>query len=188
MANTYLNTIIDRINRVSGEAGQAFGGLSAEQMNWKPGDKQWSIGQCLEHLIVSNRTYFPQLKALGNEIPKAPTFWERLPFLPKFWGNMLLRSITPEPKRKMSAPSVFKPGQSEVAEDILQQFKAHNLELVRHLRNTRGLNHSHVVITSPAASFVVYSLHDAINILANHEERHLLQAKRVMEADGFPRG
>ena len=185
MANAYLNTIIDRLNRVSQEAEQAFGGLSASQLNWKPNEKQWSVGQCLNHLIVSNRTYYPQLKALGNDTKKT-SFWERLPFLPKLWGNMLLGSITPEPQRKMTSPKVFRPAQSQADPDIVRQFKLHNQELIKYIRNTRSLNHQHTIITSPAAGFIVYSLHDAVNILANHEERHLYQARRVMEMDGFP--
>ncbi len=185
MANTYLNTIIGRIGRASQEAGQAFGNLSASQLNWKPSDKQWSIGQCLDHLIVSNCAYFPQLKACGDNTRQA-TFWERLPLLPKFWGYMLLRSITPLPSQKMRAPGVFKPSMSAIDADIVALFKAHNQELIRLLHNTRDINHDAAIITSPASAFVVYSLRDAINILANHEERHLLQARRVMENEGFP--
>ena len=185
MGNTYLNTIINRLEKASQEAQQDFGSLSSQQLNWKPNEKQWSIGQCLEHLIVSNRTYFPELKALGSEAYQ-PSFWVRLPLLPTFWGKMLLGSITPVPKQKMAAPKVFRPVQSQAPADIVQQFAAHNRELIKHLRNTRGFNHHHTIITSPAARFVVYSLHDAVNILANHEERHLYQARRVMEMDGFP--
>ncbi|MCB0586773.1 MAG: DinB family protein [Phaeodactylibacter sp.] len=186
MANTYLNTIIERIARVSQEAQNAFGGLSANQLNWKPGEKQWSVGQCLEHLIVSNRTYFPQLKALGDDT-RTPTFWERMPLLPGLWGKLLLKSITPEPRQKMASPTAFRPVLSQAPADIVGQFTAHNQELVKHLRNTRGLNHRHTIITSPANRIIVYSLYDAVNILANHEERHLLQAKRVMEMEAFPK-
>lgn len=185
MANTYINTIIDRLNKVSNEVQHAFGDLSPGQLNWKPGEKQWSIGQCLEHLIVSNQTYFPQLKALGNETFKA-SFWQRLPFLPRLWGGMLLRSITPVPRQKMKAPGVFRPVQSQADPDIVRQFTAHNRQLIKHIRNTRSLNHRHTVISSPAARFITYSLYDAIHILANHEERHLRQAIRVMETEGFP--
>ena len=185
MSNSYLDTIITRIGNASREAEQAFGGLSARQLNWKPSEKQWSAGQCLEHLIVSNRTYFPQLEAVANGARKA-AFWEQVPFFLCFWGSMLLRSITPVPKQKMKAPDVFRPAQSQVGPDIVRQFTAHNQELIRHLRNLGNLDLKRTIITSPAASFITYSLHDAVTILANHEERHLLQARRVTEQEGFP--
>jgi len=44
-----------------------------------------------------------------------------------------------------------------------------------------------VIITSPVASFATYSLLDAYKILVAHERRHMTQAKRVMETDGFPK-
>lgn len=185
MSQTYIHTIISRLEKASREAEQSFGGLSSRQLNWKPAEEAWSAGQCLEHLIVSNRTYFPQLEAVAKGARKA-TFWERIPFLPNLWGNMLLRSITPIPKKKMKAPGVFRPARSQVAADIVRQFTAHNQELIRRLRNLGNQDLKRTIITSPAASFITYSLHDAVTILANHEERHLLQARRVMAREGFP--
>jgi len=43
------------------------------------------------------------------------------------------------------------------------------------------------VVTSPLMGFVTYSLDDCYSILAVHGPRHIGQAKRVTEAEGFPR-
>ncbi len=184
--DNYSKYIINRINRASEQAERLFGGLSEQQLNWKPGPQQWSIGQCLEHLIVSNRQYFPQFRELASNT-KRFTFWERLPLWPRFWGWLMRRSIRPAPKYKLKAPKVFQPHASKVVPEIVQLFRAHNQQLVRHIHNTRNQDFDRPHITSPAAAFVTYSLRDAFFILANHEERHILQARRVMEMEGFPR-
>jgi hypothetical protein len=46
---------------------------------------------------------------------------------------------------------------------------------------------SAVTITSAVAPIAFYSVLDAFKILVAHERRHLLQAERVVNADGFPR-
>lgn len=42
------------------------------------------------------------------------------------------------------------------------------------------------IITSPVAAFVTYSVLDGYRIIVRHGQRHLAQAKRVMEVEGFP--
>lgn len=99
----------------------------------------------------------------------------------------MLRSVTPVPKQKLKAPKVFEPHESQVVPEIVQLFITHNQQLIQHIRNTRNQDYDRPHITSPAARFVTYSLRDAFTILANHEERHLLQARRVMSLEGFPK-
>jgi hypothetical protein len=41
-------------------------------------------------------------------------------------------------------------------------------------------------ITSPASRFINYSLKGLLLIITLHEQRHLLQAKRVMQSNDFP--
>jgi hypothetical protein len=44
-----------------------------------------------------------------------------------------------------------------------------------------------IIITSPVASFVTYSLLDGYKIIVAHEQRHFAQAKRVMQLSEFPK-
>jgi hypothetical protein len=54
------------------------------------------------------------------------------------------------------------------------------------MRKTEKLPLSTMIITSPVAAFVTYSLKDAYTIMALHNRRHFNQAKRVTEAAEFP--
>ncbi len=61
---------------LAAEAEQSFGHLSVRQLNSKPHPEQWSVGQCLHHLVTSNSTYFPIFeKIIAGE--KGATLWER---------------------------------------------------------------------------------------------------------------
>lgn len=42
----------------------AFGKLSAEELNWKPDFNTWSIAQNIDHVIKINESYFPILRQL----------------------------------------------------------------------------------------------------------------------------
>ncbi len=180
----HIKEIVNRIEAVSQEAERLFGHCSADELNWQPAPGQWSIGQCFEHLIISNKQYFPQLKELASNTKKF-SFWERLPFWAELCGYFMRRYVTSEPRHKMPAPTVFQPPHSKVAPEIILLFKTHNQQLIKYIQAVRNLEYDQPNITSPAASFITYSLRDAFTILANHEERHLRQAQRVMELGGF---
>jgi hypothetical protein len=55
------------------------------------------------------------------------------------------------------------------------------------MKSTSDLDLEKIIVTSPAASFIAYSLMDAYRIIVVHEKRHLQQAKRVAEESGFPK-
>ena len=54
------------------------------------------------------------------------------------------------------------------------------------ISRTGSLDSTKIIITSPVASVITYSLADAIQLMSVHERRHFQQAERVMQAQGFP--
>ena len=53
-----LSAVLAEGRLVAEETTRAFNQLSAEQINWKPSEAEWSVGQCFDHLIISNHPYF----------------------------------------------------------------------------------------------------------------------------------
>jgi len=53
-------------------------------------------------------------------------------------------------------------------------------------RYVKYLDLEKIVITSPVAAAVTYSLMDAYRIIVVHEARHFQQAKRLTEEATFP--
>jgi hypothetical protein len=181
-----LSALLSEAEKIGGEARETFGGLSPSQLNWKPGHEQWSIGQCFEHLILTNSPYFPLFeKIAAGELKKS--LWQRMPLLPAFFGKLVIGAVSPESPRKVKARRAFQPAASEVDGQIISRFTSHQEELVRLMKATDGLELDKIIITSAISSLVIYSLLDGYRILITHERRHFLQAERVMAEVGFPR-
>jgi hypothetical protein len=180
-----LSELIAKAEQVRSNANAAFEALSAEQINWRPSAGQWSIAQCLEHLIRLNEPYFPQIDKILSGQRKA-SLWERVPLLPAFFGRLVLSAVQPESKKKVKARPAYTPVWSSIDIGILVRFSAHQQDLIRRMKATAELPIEKIVITSVVSPFVTYSLLDAYRILVAHERRHLRQAERVMRAPRFP--
>ena len=167
---------IDKITLV---AEMLFSGLSSEQLNWKPNSETWSIAQNLEHLIVVNETYYPVLSSLKKGTYKK-RFLANFGFIVSFFGKTVLNAVKPDRKKKMKTFSIWEPGQSRVGIDIISRFKKHQSELQKQINEAKELLTNRIVISSPASKIVVYRLEIAFDIVVNHEQRHLEQAKEIL--------
>jgi len=179
-----LADLIAAVNKVASEAKSVFGNLSVTQLNWKPSSDRWSVAQCFDHLITSNKGYFPVVENVLAG--KKQTFWESMPLLPKLAGKMLIKSLDPASTRKIRAPKKFQPSESNISGSVIDDFAAQQAEIVGKMRATEHLDLGRIIITSPVAAVVTYSLMDAYRIIVVHERRHFEQARRVMEESAFP--
>jgi hypothetical protein len=185
-AKRSLPEIIDEAAAIASDSQTTFGHLRANQVNWKPSPDQWSVAQCFDHLITTNRGYFPQFdQVIKGE--KITTLWQRAPFLPGFFGGLLIRAVSPEAKRKLKAPIKFQPSTSDIDPQIVNKFLAHQQEVIGKVEAMGQKNIDRIVIYSPATNLVIYSALDACRIIVAHERRHLIQAQRVMESRDFPK-
>lgn len=150
--------------------------LSAEELHLHPQQDAWSIAQIMDHLRVINGTYFPILEAL-----KAGTYqnkWTaRFPFLVRFFGNMILRSVQPESPRKVRTFPVWEPSQEPMIPNVRVAFSHHQERLKEAITQASPLLKTDPVIGSPANPWIVYRLSTAFDIIVAHECRHLAQAQ-----------
>lgn len=180
-----LATVLAEASLVTDETKRVFGRLSGEQVNWKPGEREWSIGQCFDHLIISNRPYGPIFEEIlaGRRCQRV---WERMPLLPRFFGRLLINTLRPDSGRRARARPAFYPSSSYIAPAIITTFLEQQEQLLRLMEASRDLDLDGTTITSPVLRFVTYSLMDACRIIVVHEQNHFVQAKRVIESQGFP--
>jgi hypothetical protein len=183
--NGELDGLVAELQAVASDASKVFGGLSAVQLNWKPSAERWSVGQCFDHLIVTNRTFFPAIEKVAAGTFQS-SLWGRVSPLSGFFGRLILKALDPERGRKTKAPRVFEPSQSEVAADVIKQFEAHQGELSARIRATAGADLRGLKVTSPVSPVATYSLLDAYRIVVAHERKHFAQARRVTQSEGFP--
>lgn len=170
-----LNQEIDEITRGFNELTV---GLSEDQLNTKPSPQVWSLAQIMDHIIVINKTYEPILKGLHQGTYKPP-FLSKLPFLVRFFGNVVLDSVKPDQKRKTKTFPLWEPSYSHIPKEIIEDFNAHQESLKSWMKEAQPLIEKGVVIHSPANKIIVYSLAKAFEIIVTHEKRHLKQAQAL---------
>jgi len=179
-----LATVITAANNVAADAKSTFGNLNPSQLNWKPSPERWSVAQCFDHLLTSNRGYLPIFDSVLAG--RKQTFWESLPLLPGLGARLLIKSLDPATTRKLKAPKNFQPAESDIRATVIDDFVEQQRLIVEKMKATQHLDVDQIIITSPALSVVTYSLMDAYRVIVVHEARHFQQAKRVTEEPAFP--
>lgn len=179
-----LQSLITAANKVADETKATFSPLTPVQLNWKPSAEQWSVAQCFEHLLTSNKGYFP---IIDNVLAgQKQTLWQSMPGLPGLAGKLLIKSLDPAATRKLKAPKSFQPSESDISSSVINDFVEQQARIVEKMKATAHLNLEKIVISSPALGAITYSLMDAYRIIVVHEQRHFQQARRVTEEQGFP--
>lgn len=170
-----------RINAITARVETLFGGLDAEALNRQPAPGKWSVAQCLDHIIVLNRTYFDipaKIRAGAYPLP----FHARFGFMVDFFGKFILQSVNPDRRKPIKTFPVWEPSHSDIPGDIVARFKAHQEELKGFMAEAGALAAQGQVVVSPASRVVVYRMATLIEIILQHEERHVNQAEEVNPA------
>ena len=166
------------------EGRELFGGLDATQLNWKPDPRQWSVAQCLDHLLTVDRLMFEAMTRAADPARRI-SFLERLPVFPRLFGRMMVKSLGPQVTRKFPAPSSATPSASAIDAAIVSRFIDHQSECATRIRELGRPGAERIVMRSPFGP-ITYSLLNACRIVCAHERRHFEQARRVLTSPGFP--
>jgi hypothetical protein len=173
-----IETWIAELRSITGLFLKEFGELTTEELNRKPGPGRWSIAQNIDHLIKTNETYYPVFKDLhdGNY---QRSFSAHIPFLPAFFGSLILKTVKPDRKMKGKTFPVWEPSHREADAGILVRFQNHQQVLASQIEKSQPFMEKGSIIHSPANRFIVYKLETAFDIIISHEKRHFNQALEV---------
>lgn len=180
-----IRSITSDLSQVADDARAAFGAMSAEQLNWKPAENSWSIGQCFDHIIKTNHEFYPEFERLAAG-KRRNSFWENWSPLTSWCGRFLINAVMVDSK-KSKAPSNRVVPPSEIDADIIDQFAKHIDEVNQKVEACAAADRQKTVVTSPFLKLLTYTLDDAFTVLVEHTKRHFRQAMRVTEAESFPR-
>lgn len=179
-----ITQIIADMRLVAEDATAAFGGLTNEQLNWKPAENCWSVAQCLDHIVKTNEQFKPEFERLSSGNRKN-SFWENFSPLTGWGGRFLIKAVS-EDSKKAKAPSKSIVPPSDIDEGIVSRFSDHVAEMNRKIEGVADIDRKKTVVTSPFLAIFTYTLDDAYTVLVEHSKRHIRQAKRVTETAGFP--
>jgi hypothetical protein len=159
-------------------------GLTVAQLNWKPGPQAWSIGQCLEHLCISNEVYVVPMAVALDTTPRGAVD----DITPGRFGRAFIRRyIEPaEQKKPARAPRKIVPVSSQLVLTIVDRFRKSNEGIRRVIEQARPHDINHVRFRNPFVPVIRFSVGTGLLILTRHNHRHLGQAERVTRSRGFP--
>ncbi|MDB4950551.1 MAG: hypothetical protein JWM27_3200 [Gemmatimonadetes bacterium] len=156
-------------------------GLDADALAWSPPGGGWSVGQVLEHLVVSADSYLDRLPYLLERSAalhgSADTPWKA-----SLLGKWLAKSLEPG-ARAMPAPRIYRPGAAPRA-DVLAELLKRQARALELMEAAAGLEWRRVRMGSPVTPLIRLNLGDVFTVNVVHVERHLGQIDRVLAARG----
>lgn len=164
-----------RFQRAREDAARVLEGLTDEQLAQRPAPQRWSVGECLDHLIVMGRLVCDRIDE-AIERAHREGLYSRGPFRYGRTGNWLVRAWS-DPGRK--TPAVYAPRLRRSCEAVLHEFDALQVNLIERVEAADGIDLVRVKIPSPASRFGRLSLGQWFELLAGHQERQLQQAADV---------
>jgi len=175
-----LSELIDRTEIITSNT-HSFLRLSEEELNFKAALQEWSIAEIYGHLNITNTTY---IHSILKKIKTAPDV-DHGGFQSGWLGDWMYEKLMPGPdgsifkinSRKFFHASNNEPG----AHQVLNQFLEHQnvIHDILHHSSTKDLRR--IKIPFYFASILKFRLGDTLRFLVAHNERHLLQAHRMME-------
>jgi DinB superfamily len=157
--------------------------LTLEQLNWRPRPDAWSIGQCLQHLSITNEVYLSAIAA-SLEGERRSQVEE---IVPGWFGRWFIRSfVEPSAKtRRVRAPKKIDPGQ-QVESTVLETFLRSNNTARDLIRRASSYDVNRIRFGNPFVPMIRFTAGTGFEIVSKHQNRHLLQAEGVRGAADFP--
>jgi hypothetical protein len=183
-----LQNIHNRITTARQDAVQIVTMLTDEQAKKRPDTMGWSVADCLDHLCVVGRKLLPRVD-VGIAKARKKGWHSRGPFRYSRLGNWFVRMSGPDdypPRKKLTTPKLYKPTRDWPLEEVVRSFTHLQDDILERVREANGIHLARVKIASPAAWWLRLSLGQWFELIAGHQERHILQARDARKAVQSP--
>lgn len=157
----FVISVLDKGKAAKEKARLAFSNISPEQLNWKPSTESWSIAQCLDHLIIADRSYFADLEKITQGSYKMSAWKKYSPFS-GLCGRLMKTRMQEQPKKKMIAPQKIRPRSSNMKFELIELYHKNLDNFLEHISNCKNVDLDKTIITSPIIQIVTYSLRDTL--------------------------
>src|SRR5262245_35022147 len=106
---------IKNINRAAEDLGL---NLTDAQLLWKPEPHQWSIAQCLDHLVATARAELPAVRRTIAEGRSRQVFGHG-PYHYGLKGWLLIKAMGAQVRVKFKSPEVYLPSDDKAPADVM---------------------------------------------------------------------
>jgi len=183
-SHSVIQNCINATNANIERAEKTFSSLSSNQLNWKIHPDSWSIGECLSHLVNSNKLYLNKFNSILNsqKIDEQKDF----PYKQTLLGTMITNGVDPANVKKTKTFKVFFPKESNIEQNIIDDYIKKSKELISLTERMKHIDLKKIKFSSPANILIRLNLGDPIIFIPKHDERHLNQAERGKNHQEFP--
>ena len=153
--------------------------LSDEQWKWKPSPERWSVGECAEHIMLSETLLFSKVQDALAHDPNPD--WEKktagkTDFLLKVMAPRLGKAVAPEP---------IQPHSIVARAEVMSQFAEVRAKTLEFATTSKAPLNDHTS-EHPFPVFNTLSAYQWLIYIPLHNERHDKQIQEVMATPGFP--
>lgn len=153
--------------------------LSDAQWRWKPAPERWSVGECAEHIVLSEEMLFSRAQDAIHS-PADPD-WET-----KTAGKTeILLSVMAQRKGKAQAPEEIQPTGKLSRAEIMGRF-ARDREATLKFAETTDLTLKEHLAPHPFPIFNPLNAYQWVLYIPLHNMRHDKQIAEVKSTPGFP--
>ncbi|MEM7166205.1 MAG: DinB family protein [Planctomycetota bacterium] len=164
---------------------EAFVPLTDSQRRFKPAPDRWSVAEVFDHLFVTGEKYLVAMEQALEKTRAQGQAGGDAAHRPTLMGRFLVRALGG--KMKVKAPKAFAPAAAGADLHTLEEYLEEQQQLLDFMGRADGYSLSKVRYPSPAARLLRFNLGDGVRILVTHQQRHLQQARDVVNTSAFPR-
>lgn len=173
------DSLLQYFNETTAELEKQVSGLSEAQLQFKPAPDKWSISQCLEHIIRSERMIFDMAKKGLDQDPQP----ERRKEI-KLTDDNLKNALT-DRSHKYQAPKELQPeGIYKDVKTALTDFTAARQPVIDYIKKADAEDLRNHVSDSPTGPIDGYQ---ALMFIAAHSARHTKQIAEIKANPNFPK-
>jgi uncharacterized damage-inducible protein DinB len=176
----FLSRLIDRTELITSNT-KSFLRLNNEQLNQKPAPGKWSIAEIFEHLNIAHDIY---IRCILSKISKAPEI-NSSTFKSNWLGDFAYTQIMPREDGtifRLPAPKKLQPKTNKLdGADVLDRFLQQQDNIQDILQHVANKDLERIKIPFAFTNLLRLRLGDNLRFIIAHNERHMLQAQRIME-------
>ena len=171
-----IQDLIERTRKNLNEA-EKFKQLPLETLRNRKSENTWNILECFEHMNLFGDFYIPEInKKLKNSTEINKELYKSAPF-----GNFFAKSMLPREKpNKMNTFKDKNPLKKNLDINCIERFisqQQKTLELLD-IARSKDLNKNKIPIS--ISQWVKLKLGDSFRIFIYHNERHIVQANKLL--------
>lgn len=181
-AHTLLADLATR-TRANLDAARQFEGLSDQVLNYKTSPDSWSILECIEHLNRYGDFYLPEInrRLAAAPLVAAPKTPANNLFKSGWLGNYFAENMLPKEKlNKMKTFKKMNPAGSRLSRKVLQKFIEQQQQILDLLARASQADLSRTKTYISISKLIKLRLGDALRVVIYHNQRHILQAQKVL--------